>query len=82
MNDASPRSFAVQAPPAQAPRPRPAAALQAAVTPLAMGGALTLVAGFGIGLAAKAPDAFGGIAGFAFLAFAMVMAMHYFGNRV
>ena len=52
------------------------------IAPILMGAAYTAIGSFGLMLAAKAPDDYGYVAGFAFLLFALVMAMRYFGNRV
>ncbi|RJF88768.1 hypothetical protein D3874_18700 [Oleomonas cavernae] len=66
----------------------PAARLQAysrvegAIAPVLMAAAFSAIGGFGVMLAAKAPDDYGYVAGFGFLMFAFVMAMRYFGNRV
>lgn len=56
--------------------------VEGAIAPVLMAVAFSAIGGFGVALAAKAPDDYGYVAGFGFLLFAFVMAMRYFGNRV
>ena len=64
---------------ATAPEPK---AEGAGVAPVLMAAAMTLIGGFGVTLAARAPDDFGYVAGFALLLFAYLLTLRYFGARV
>lgn len=52
------------------------------IAPVLMGLSFLLIALFGVFLAARAPDQYGYVAGFGFMAFAFVMSMHYFARRI